>query len=131
MSIVNVRAALETALGGMSPALATAYENGPFTPEEGTPYQMAHLLPAEPDDSERGVRGREQGLFQVTLMYPLEVGSAAAAARAELIRTTFFKKATFSAGGTNIIIATTPAIGSGVTDGDRWRLPVKITWFTN
>jgi len=115
----------------MSPALATAYENSPYTPEEGTPYQMAHLLPAEPDDAERGVRGREQGLFQVTLMYPLDVGSAAAAARAELIRATFFKKATFSAGGTNIIIATTPSIGSGVTDGDRWRLPVKITWFTN
>ncbi len=131
MSIANVRAALETALSGMSPAISTVYENTQFTPTVGTPYQMAHLLPAEPNDLERGIVGKDQGIFQITLMYPLHVGTGDANARAELIRSTFYKKATFSAGGQNIIISKTPYIGQGVVDGDRWRVPVKITWFTN
>lgn len=131
MSITNIRIALETALAGMSPALVTVYENTSLTPVTGTPYQMAHLLPADPDDSERDAPPRESGIFQVSLMYPINNGTADANARIELVRATFYKKATFTAGGERVIIDKTPSVSAGYFDDDRWRVPIRISWFTN
>jgi hypothetical protein len=51
MSLAQVRAALETALNSISPAIDTAWENAPYTPVDGTPYQQATLLRAQPDNS--------------------------------------------------------------------------------
>ena len=50
MSITAIRATLESALDGMTPALATAWENMPFTPITGIPYQRAYLMDADPDN---------------------------------------------------------------------------------
>jgi hypothetical protein len=41
MSLIAIRAALESALNGMSPALSTNWENTAFVPVQGTPYQRA------------------------------------------------------------------------------------------
>ena len=143
MSIVSVRAALETKLNGMTPAIATVWENIPYTPIAGTPYQQAWLLPATPDNPTLGDNFyREIGIFQITLMYPLQVGTATAADRAELIRTQF-KRGTSIAfddilnfdgvGNLDAIvivrISHTPEISAGRVDGDRWHLPCKIQWF--
>jgi hypothetical protein len=130
MSIINVRAALETKLNGMTPALPTVWENTPYTPVVGTPYQQAWLLPATPDNPTLGDGFyREQGIFQITLMYPLQAGSAAAAARAELIRTTFKRGTSMVSGAVTVRIDKTPEISSGRVDGDRFAVPVKIRWF--
>lgn len=127
MSLVLVRAALETALAAMSPAVATAWENVPFNPPAASiPYQAAFLLPAAPDNAEYGSAHREQALFQVSLFYPLQAGSAAAAARAELLRTTFKRGATFTSSGVKVVVTDTPEVSQGTVDGDRWFLPVKV-----
>lgn len=127
MSLVLVRAALETALAAMSPAVATAWENVPFTPPAASvPYQAAFLLPAPPNNDEYGSAHTEQALFQVSLFYPLQVGSAAAVARAELLRTTFRRGATFTSSGVKVVVTNTPEVSQGTVDGDRWFLPVKI-----
>lgn len=127
--IASIRTALETALNGMSPALSTAFENAAFAPVSGTAYQKVNLLTAEPDNSAYGSHYIEQGIFQVTLMYPLQTGPAAAAARAELIRSTFYRGASFTSGGISVIVNKTPSISPGSVDGDRWMVPVKISWF--
>jgi len=49
MSVVSIRAALETALAAITPAMSTAYENAPFTPVNGTltrsaTYCSPHLI---------------------------------------------------------------------------------------
>jgi hypothetical protein len=127
MSIVKVRAALETALNGMSPAVITAWENNAFTPPASTvAYQKAFVLTAEPDNPEYGSSYFEQGIFQVTLLFPLQTGTAAAAARAELLRTTFKRGASFINSGVTVNITRTPEVSSGTVDGDRWAQPVKI-----
>ena len=54
MTIVAVRAALETALAAMSPALPLAYENVPYTHVPGTPFARVYLLPARPENPEFG-----------------------------------------------------------------------------
>ena len=130
MSIVYIRAALETALNGMSPSVSIAPENVPFTPVSGTPYQQCFLLNAEPDNSTVGDASFiAQGIFQVNLMYPLQTGSNSAATRAEMIRTTFKRGNTFTSNGIRVVISNTPEIGTGIVDGDRWNLPVKVRFF--
>lgn len=125
--IVNIRAALETALNGMSPALATAWENNAFTPPASTvAYQKVHLMFAMPENPEWGASHQELGFLQVTLCYPLQVGTSAVAARAELLRTTFRRGVSFTDSGVTVTITKTPEVSAGTPAGDRFEMPVKI-----
>lgn len=126
MSIVKIRAALESALNGMSPALATSWENVSFTPTTGTAYQQVNLLCAQPDNSEYGRTHREAGYMQVKLMYPVQIGTSTVAARAELIRSTFYRGASFVSGGVTVNVTHTPEVSPGSVEGDRFALPVKV-----
>ena len=126
MSITAIRATLESALDGMTPAIQTAWQNVPFTPVTGTPYQRATLLLAEPDNREFGASFQEQGFLQVDLCYPQSVGSNAVEARAELLRTTFKRGTTIG----SISIDATPEIKPAYNDGDRYVLPVRIRFHT-
>jgi hypothetical protein len=126
--------ALESALNGMSPSLQTAWQNVPFTPVAGTPYQRATLLFAEPDNLEKGAGFQEMGFLQVDLFYPqaTEVsaikyyGANPAESRAEMLRTTFKRGATFS----GIQISRTPEIKPAYNDGDRFVIPIRIRFHT-
>jgi len=132
MSIVSVRAALETKLNAITPALATAWQNDPYTPVPGTPYQQVYLLPAKPENPTMGdAFYREQGILQVTLMYPLQVGPGTAEARADVIRTAFSRGTSMLSGSVTVIVEQTPEISAGRVDGDRWAVPVKIRWFAD
>lgn len=124
--VVEIRAALETALAAMSPALDTAFENVDFEPGVGTPYQAVHILFAQPDNSEFGSRHQENGYMQVTLKYPTSAGTLAIAARAELIRTAFLRGNSFASGGVTVLITHTPEIMAGTVDGVYFTMPVKI-----
>lgn len=132
MSSVLIRAALETKLAAMTPSIGTAYENIPLTPVAGTPYQSAYLMSADHDNSTMGDgHYREQGVFQVSLFYPLQAGAGVAAARAELIKTAFARGTSIVSGSVTVRIGKTPHIGQGRVDGDRWHVPVKIFWFAD
>jgi hypothetical protein len=126
VSIVSIRAALETALNAMSPALSTAWENAAFTPVNATPYQRVNLLLAEPDNTEISARYTEQGFMQVSLCYPIGAGPGDAAARALALRQTFPRGATLTSGGIAVVIARTPEIAPAQIDGDRYVVPVRI-----
>ena len=132
MSAVEIGAALETALAAMSPELATAYENVEFDkPIATTPYQKVNILFATPDNLVYGSTYQEMGIMQVTLMYPIQEGVGDAMARAELLRTTFYRGSSFTSGGSTAIIHKTPEIGLGFIDGERYSLPVKIKFYSN
>lgn len=131
MSLVAVRAALESALSAMTPALAVAWENSPYTPVVGTPYQRVHLLAAEPDNPEMGGSVIERGFMQVTLCYPLDTGPGAAAARAELIRQTFKRGAAFTASGVTTQIERTPEVSPAMSEDDRFVVPVRVRFFAH
>ena len=130
MSSVLVRAALESGLNAISPALATAWENAAFAPTTAA-YQSVALLFAEPDNTSYGAGYTEQGFLQVDLNYPQETGPAAAYTRAELIRTAFARGDTFSSGGVRVIIQRTPEILPGRNEGSRYVLPVRIRFFAH
>lgn len=126
MSIIKIRAALETALNGMSPALATAWQNTPYTPIVGTPYQRVNLLTAEPDNRVFGASYTEAGYMQVDLCYSQSVGAGAVDQRFELIRNTFKRGTALFNGGITVTISTTPELAPAYLDGDRFVRPVKI-----
>ena len=127
MSIVNIRAALETRLNAISPAIATAWESVPYTPVTGTPYQQVNLVIADTQNPTLGDgMYRIIGFLQVLLCYPPGTGPKAASARAELIRNQFQRGLGLSSGGTDVLIDRTPTIAPAIIDGDRYRLPVTI-----
>lgn len=126
MSLAAIRSALETALAGMTPPLATAYENASFTPSAGVPYQAAYLLLAQPDNSEVGEAFTEQGIFQINLWFPKDAGPADAMARADLIRSTFAKGAAFVSGAATVTITATPEVAPARAEDDRFMVPVKV-----
>jgi hypothetical protein len=130
MSSILIRAALETGLNAMTPALATAWENAAFTPTTAA-YQSVALLFAAPDNISYGAGFTEQGIMQVDLSYPQETGPAAAYTRAELIRSTFARGETFSSGGVSVIIQRTPEILPGRNEGSRYILPVRVRFFAH
>jgi hypothetical protein len=130
--VVNIRAALETALNGMSPSIATSFENAAFIlPIYPAPYQIVNILFARPDNREYGARHEELGYMQVKLMYRLQVGTADVAARAELLRSTFKRGNTFTSGGITVMVTETPSIGAGIVEGDRYAVAVKIPFHSN
>lgn len=129
MSTASIRKALETRLAALSPAVATQYEGVAFQPVNGTPYQRANLLPGQPDNSEQGSQNYlEVGVFQVTLCYPLANGTGDVGARAELLRQHFKRGTTMTQDGINVIVIRTPAVAAGYPDGDRYKVPVSITY---
>lgn len=134
MIVDAIRAALETRLDTITPKIATARENQSFDATAvpaSQPYQQVYLLLADPDNPEQGSSYREQGVFQVNLQYPQNLGPGAAHARAELIRAAFPRSLSLVNGAVTVTISRTVAIGSGRVDGSRWMVPVKISWHSN
>lgn len=128
MSGDPVRAALETALNAISPSLATAWENEPFEPATGVPYQRVNLLRAQPDDSESGSSFVEQGILQVTLCYPTGGGPASAEAHALAVREAFKRGSSFTSGGVIVTVFRVPQLMPPQVPEDRFELPIRITW---
>ena len=131
MSIVSIRAAIETALNAITPAISTAWENSSFEPTAGTAYQRVFYRSQPLNPTAGTSRRQENGFVQVSLFYPLQTGTGAAAARAELIRTMFRRGYSFTSGGITVKIAQTPEIHQGKVDGDRWMLPVSIYFISD
>jgi len=126
MSLTAIRAALETTLNAISPALTTIWENTEGTPVNGTAYQRVFLLPGPPLNLEIGPSYTEQGYLQVSLYYPLGTGPAAATARAEAIRAAFKFASTHTASGVKVLVTATPEIGPARTEDDLYFLPVRV-----
>lgn len=129
MSLGAIRAALEGALDGMSPALATAWENRPSPDVTDDPYQQVWLMMADPLNPEFGKGAQERGYLQVNLCYPADKGPGAAEARADQIKTAFYRGRSLPAGEFIVVIDGTPSVHPGFRDGDRWVRPCRIPFY--
>lgn len=129
MSIAKIRAAFETRLATLSPALATAYENGSYAPVAGTPYQRINLLPNTPEDAVLGsLIYFEIGIFQVMLCYPMGNGPGTAEARAQLVKDLFKRGTSMVQGGVTVTVMRAPSVAGGFIDGDRYCVPISIRY---
>jgi hypothetical protein len=118
--------------GGVVSANLTSFQNAIYQPVAGVPYQEVHMVPFKPDEPTQGAGYyREHGLFQVTLVYPLGVGTGALLARAELIRSSFRRGSSFVSGGVTVQILETPEFGHLDGTEDSIRMPVKVYYSAN
>lgn len=134
MSIAKVRAALETRLGTLAPALSSAFENKAFEPVAGTPYQRVYVLPARTLSVGQDLRTRQlTGIFQVSLFYPINTyqgasGITAVQTRADLLCAHFAAGTRLIFQGVRVNVDEPPSISTGFPDGDRFVVPVSIRY---
>jgi hypothetical protein len=129
VSNILAKAALETALSGITPALATQWENVPYAPVVGTAYQQVDFVYADTNNPEMGSGHEQSGSMWIRLRYPENVGTASANARAEVIKTTFKRGNTYTSGGLKVKILNTPSIKAGVNIDGRWLVPIEIPFY--
>lgn len=132
MSYEVIRKLLETQLNLAAGGVAIAFENVPYTPIDGTPFQSVNLLPGQTENPTMGDGfKREVGILQVMLNYPTKAGPQPAAARAEALRTAFKRGTTFVSEAVRVLIAESPFIRPAL-QGDGWyMLPVSIPYIAD
>lgn len=126
--IADVRSALEARLNAIALPLDSQWENTNYVPVSGTPYQKIDLLLADPVNPEMGRLYQETGYMQVSLRFAINEGAGAASAKAQSIRDWFYRGLTLAANGLTVTINRTPIIRSAFIDGDRFVVPVKISF---
>jgi hypothetical protein len=117
--------------GGTVIANLTAWENMNFPKKASqVPYQKVWLLAAQPENPTfGGGHYREVGIMQITLVYPMQLGTGDAVARADLIRSTFPRGASFSNSGVVVNINRTPEIFPGTIAEESYELPVRVSYW--
>lgn len=129
--MITIRSILETALQSVDPTMQTAYENVSFKPTVGVPYQAPFIITARPQNPTIGDNFyREVGYMQVNIYYPLGEGSLAITTKAEQIRNTFKRGATFTKNGITVVITGTPELRF-VTEKDSYVAILKIYFFSD
>jgi hypothetical protein len=132
MSQVNIRKAFEKKLITFTPANTISFENASFTPVANVPYYVCRLAPQDVLNPTLGDNyHREVGIFQVVLCFPAGNGGQATAAKAEELKQFFRRSTTLVEGDTTVIVNKTPSIGSAYTEGNRYCVPVRVSYFTN
>lgn len=127
MSVLKIKAAIETALNTITPAIDTVWENTTYVSTVGVPFQQLWFLDFITKHVEINATGYQvESYFQIDLMYPLLAGSGTVLARAELIKSLFKHASSFINGGVTVNIIGTPTVTSGRVDGDRWKVIVKV-----
>lgn len=127
--IENTKKALEKHLSALTPSLSTAYEGVSFSPVNGTPYQRVQLVPSRPENPTLGDDYfRDNGEFQVFLLYPSNKGTGEVLGRAEALRSHFKRGTTLTEGNSVVQIMRTPYISGCTIIGDRVIIPVLIRY---
>jgi len=129
--VIDIRAALETRLNALSPALQTEWENTRIIPTADIPYQSVNILFADPANYENSASYQELGYMQVDLRYPINQAAGPAGRRAQLLRDWFPRGLTLTSNGVTACISKTPSVGNGRFEADRYIISVKIPFFSN
>ena len=127
--MIEIENAFRIKLNTISPVIATAYENVPFTPTSNVPYQELSLLPSY-NDSEyiNDKQYISYGLVQITLKYPTTKGSKDILDRVKLYMNNFVRGDTLTNGGISIKIRSTPVAVNLGTIGDRYVYAISINY---
>ena len=127
MSNQAIAAALATQLNTLD--LPTQWENAPFTPTAGVVYVAEALLPGP--TLSVGLAGASSdefgGIYQVTVYAPLGGTKGAGIAVAKDVADAFPKASQLTYDGVTVIVLRTSQ-GPAFTSGDRWAIPVSVTY---
>lgn len=131
-SVTNLAFTVPAGVGGTVTAQLTAWENISIVPLNSVPYQKVNFVFARPEDvTMGGGYYRERAYMQVTLYYPLQKGPGAAMSRAELIRKTFPRGASFSNNGIVVHIDRTSEIMPGAPTDESYIVIVRVPFYAD
>jgi hypothetical protein len=130
MSLQQIRAALDTRLAGYEPALAIAWENTAFNPEDDVPWVQVQLTPVRTTalGLGRAAPVRWTGSYQLVLNFPRNDGPGPAAVLADGIAGHFHRGTALTAANVTVILEQ-PSIGAGTISAGRYQLGLTIPWF--
>lgn len=123
---------ISNGIGGTVTAQLIAWENVSFIPLNGVPYQKVNFVFSRPDNITMGdAFYRERGYMQICLYYPQKTGPVAAMSRAELIRKTYPRGASFSNNGFTVHIDRTAEILPGVPEDESYIVYVRVPFYAD
>ena len=129
----NIRIACEQHLINMPDGLGagnTAFENFPFNPKTGTPYQLSRLVPLPVENPTLGDNyNREVGFYQVVLSYPKGEGVGRLTTMADKIKDYFKRGTTLVEGSDKVVIDRTPQISSVYINDTRAEITIRIRYY--
>ena len=126
-AFTDISAALDSRTDLLS--LPTAWENGDYTPENGTLYLRTTLLPADTVQSELGSTGLDEhsGIYQIDVLAQSGGGKGQAIIQADLVADQFARGTVLTYNGVNVRIG---SVSRGVGNRqDAWFIfPVFIEY---
>lgn len=133
MSAKRIRAIyegrLKTWADARSPALRVAYENVPFTPASGETYLKAYLLPAKTDAPDlAGTVTTYRGVFQVSVVVPINKGAGAALGIADELVALFVVNARLTASGFTAQQISPCSVAPALQDETNYTVPVSFQY---
>jgi hypothetical protein len=131
-----IRSALDSRLATLSSPPPIVYENVQYDPVVGTLFLDVALLPAQTEHpTVTGVVGQElaleQGIYQVTVVAPVNQGPGAAATKAEAVRALFPRGLSLTSGGVQVRVSGRPSVAPALVDADWYRVPVSVPYFAH
>jgi hypothetical protein len=126
----KIAAALQWHLGQMASLLPTAWPGANFTPPADGKYLQALFLPNRPPTPTipfDEVQAR-QGLFQVSVFWPVGEFLAAPLAMADRVRAHFARGTVITRDGIAVRIIEEPWASSPITEAHRLQIPVTVPW---
>jgi hypothetical protein len=116
--------------GGFVVANLTAWENMQFNPVAGAPMQRVYLVPAKPENPSMGsAHTRELGHLYVILYYPVQQGTFDISTRAELLKSTFKRGASFTLDEITVHIPSTCVVTGGEPEDEFYIASVRIPYW--
>lgn len=127
MAIKEAKTAVRKHLNNLVPKLPTALEGISFKPPAKGMYQRLQFVISRPTDPVLGTGYyRENIEIQIFVVDKLDVGTADAETRAELIRDWFHKGLTLIEGNFRMHVLRTPHVSSASIAADKIIVPVLI-----
>lgn len=129
MSDLVIKDLFETRLNANSGGVDVAFENVPYSPTNGRPYQMVSFMPAQTEDpcKDAGYR-RLSGVVQVLLCYPLKAGSQPALTRAAALVAAFPRGLSLSKDNVTLKLLRSSYVGRGRAGAAFYELPVTVPY---
>lgn len=116
----------------LSPPLAVAYPDRPFTPPDDEGWLRVTLLPAATIELGPGYAAsdKHQGLLQIDVFYPRGGGEPRIARTADLVIAHFLRGTKLTDHDSGLIVELTkPASRTDIRRDDPWAfIPVRIPW---
>lgn len=135
MSHRAVRQAFEARLAtwatARAPALRVAWENTQFTPANGETYLRAFTLPAPANDPTLGGDGRIlRGVFQVSVVVPINKGPGDATGIADEIAALYPTNTQLVSGATTVQVIQPASIAPALVDETTYTVPVSLQYMS-